>query len=122
MREFRALHESFAAAGVAVAGVSFDPVERARVWAERLALPYPLLSDAERRAALAFGLIRRIGIGGWNLEIMKRATLLADRRGIIRAAWESVRIKGHPRTVLEAARLLPGLESEGAGPGLQPPA
>lgn len=110
MREFRAHHDEFVAAGAAVAGVSLDPLERARAWAERLALPYPILSDVEREAARELGLLRRIGIGGWSIELMRRATVLADRQGVIRAVWEDVKIRGHALEVLEAVRLLPALE------------
>lgn len=122
MREFRAHHDEFVKAGAEICGVSFDPIERSRAWAARLHLPYPMLSDAERRAAESFGLIRRIGLGGWTIELMKRATLVADRHGIIRAAWEDVKIKGHAQEVLEAVRLLPGVEGQLPGTGLQAPA
>ena len=116
MREFRAHHEAFAEIGATVAGISLDPIERAMAWAERLALPYPILSDADRRAGEAFGLIRRLGIGGWTIELLKRATIVADRDGFIRAVWEEVKIKTHAKEVLEAVRHLRTLESP------QPPA
>lgn len=106
MREFRVLHPEFAALGAEVAGVSFDPMQRARSWAERLKLPYPLLCDTERQVAEALGLIRRIGIGGWSVELLHRATLLADRQGVIRGVWGSVKVRGHAREVLQAARSL----------------
>jgi peroxiredoxin Q/BCP len=116
MREFRAHHDELVSAGATVAGISLDPLERAKAWAERLALPYPLLSDADRRAGESFGLIRRLGLGGWTIELLKRATVLADREGFIRAVWEEVKIKTHVKDVLEAVRHLRALESQ------QPPA
>lgn len=120
MREFRAHHEEFVAAGAAVAGISFDPIERAMAWAERLGLPYPILSDADRRAGEAFGLIRRIGIGGWSIELLKRATVLADRQGIIRGVWENVKIRNHALEVLDAVRRLPAIEAPEV-PATSPP-
>jgi peroxiredoxin Q/BCP len=106
MREFRALHDGFAAAGVTVAGVSTERAASNRAWSERLALPYPLLADPDKRAGDAFGVVRRIGIGGWSVELFARTTLLADADGIVQAVWGKVRIRGHGREVLEAARVL----------------
>ena len=55
MREFRAHHAEFAVAGVAVAGVTVDSIESCRRWAERLRLPYPLLSDPTRAMGVRYG-------------------------------------------------------------------
>lgn|SRR6185436_8987920 len=115
MREFRAHHDQLVAAGATVAGISLDPLARAKAWADRLALPYPLLSDADRRAGETFGLIRRIGVAGWTIELLKRATLVADRDGIIRAVWEDVKIKTHLSEVIEAVRHLGAMGAEVAG-------
>lgn len=122
MREFRAHHDEFVEAGAAVAGISLDPLERAKAWAERLDLPYPILSDADRGAGRAFGLIRRIGIGGWSLDLMRRATVLADRHGVIRAVWEDVKIRNHALEVLETVRRLPAIETGAAAMAPRPPA
>ena len=106
MREFRALHERFDEAGVAVAGVTADSVESNRQWAERLQLPYPLLSDPDRHAGRAFHVMREFGIGSWKIDLFRRTTFLADRKGIIRAIWSRVGVKRHAREVLEFARTL----------------
>jgi len=90
-----------------VAGISPDSAESSRGWAGRLDLPYPLLSDVERRAGTAFGVIRRIGIGSWNLELFRRVTFLVDARGVVVALWGRVKIRGHALDVLEVARALP---------------
>jgi len=113
MHEFRERHADFEAAGVDIAGVSPDPVARNREWAERLRLPFPLLSDPERRAGEAFGILRRIGIAGWNLEMFRRTTVLADRDGVIRAVWSPVKVRGHALEVLAVAR---ALAAAGAAP------
>ena len=106
LREFRAHYSAFRDAGVAVAGVSLDPVEEQQRWAERFKLPYPLLSDEARVAGREFGILRRIGIGGWNVEFLRRSTLLADARGMIVAQWSKVKIRGHAAEVLQVARVL----------------
>lgn len=36
-------------------GISLDPPERNRAFAEKYALPFPLLSDVDRAVAMAYG-------------------------------------------------------------------
>ena len=73
-----------------------------------------MLSDPERRAAGAFGGLRRISVAGWTLEYFRRRTVLADRHGVVAAIWDKVRIRGHAAEVLTTAR---ALERAGAGGG-----
>jgi peroxiredoxin Q/BCP len=111
LREFREAHPSFEKEGVALAGVSSDTLESHARWMARLHIPYPLLSDPERTAGRALGLVRRVGIGAWGVELFRRATLLIDERGIIVAAWTQVKVRGHAAQVLAAARSLRAAES-----------
>lgn len=103
LREFRERHAAFTAAGIEVAGINADTVESNRLWAERLEIPYPLLSDPTRAAAEAFGGLRRIAVGGWSVEFFRRRTVLADRQGVIAAVWDKVKVRGHAAEVLAAA-------------------
>lgn len=107
LREFREAFRAFEEAGVAVAGVSADTIENHLRWSARLHIPFPLLADPERTAGHALGLVRRLGIGGWSVELFRRATLLADRDGVVAAAWGNVKVRGHASDVLAAARALP---------------
>ena len=105
-REFRAHHSEFEAAGVGIAGVSLDSIERSLAWSRKLHLPYPLLADTERVAGAAFGVVRRVGIGAWGVEWFRRSTFLADRHGIVRAVWEDAKTPGHAPEVLAVAKAL----------------
>lgn len=93
---------------MALAGVSTDTLESHRRWAERLSIRFPLVSDSDRIAGQELGLMRTLGIGGWSVELFHRATLLADRDGTIAAGWGNLKIRGHARAVLAAARALAG--------------
>jgi peroxiredoxin Q/BCP len=86
-----------------VAGISSDSVEAHRAWIRRLRIPYPLLSDVDRAAARSLGLVRRIGIGDWKIELLRRTTLLVDTSGIVAAVWGKVHVRGHAAEVLRAA-------------------
>ena len=106
MREFRVHYSELKEAGVEVAGISTDTPESSREWAKRMELPYPLLSDVERVAGNAFGVIRRMGIGAWNVEFFRRSTFLVDANGIVVAMWQKVKIRGHALEVRDMARAL----------------
>ena len=108
MREFRAHHAELEAAGVTVAGVTLDTIASCRAWARRLRLPYPLLSDEARAAGEACFVLERVGLGPWKIEFFRRTTLLADSAGIVRRVWGEVKIRGHAREVLAAAREIGG--------------
>jgi peroxiredoxin Q/BCP len=86
--------------------VTRDSVKSNRDWIRRLDLPYLLLSDAEGEAGRAFGVVRRIGLGSWNVELYRRATFLIDREGAVAGIWSRVKIRGHATEVLDAALAL----------------
>jgi len=79
-------------------------VEANRTWAQRISLPYPLLSDSDGAAGRALGAVRRVPIGPWNLELLRRASVLVDLQGTIAAVWSSVKTRGHALEVLSYAR------------------
>lgn len=90
--------------------MSVDTIESHAKWIARLRIPFLLLSDPERGAGRALGLMRRIQLGSWGVELFRRATLLIDARGVVAAAWGKVRVRGHAEQVLAAARTLKGLD------------
>ncbi len=106
LREFRVHHAELVRAGVALAGVTTDPLEDCRRWADRLELPYPLLSDSAREAGRAFRVVRQFGLGTWKVELFRRTTFLADANGVVRAVWGQVKMRGHAIEVLRHARAL----------------
>jgi peroxiredoxin len=83
---FRDHHAELAATGTAVFGLSTQDTEYQRELAERLGLPYPLLSDARLELAAALGL-PTFEVAGRTL--IKRLTLLA-RDGAIERVWYPV--------------------------------
>ena len=89
-----------------MAGINADTVAGNLSWARRLRLPYPLLSDPERKAAAAVGGLMRLGVAGWTIELFRRRTVLAGRDGVIAAVWDKVKVRGHAEDVLRAAIVL----------------
>ncbi len=97
-KEFRDLHEQFAALDCVVIGVSVDSVESHRNFAGKHALPFILLSDAEGVMAEKFGVLRE--------GVADRTTFVLDRDLRIRRRFDQVRPRGHAQQVLEFVRAL----------------
>ena len=89
-----------------VAGVTRDTPQSNQHWAQRLRLPYPLLSDVDASAGRAFGVTRKIGVAGWSIEFFRRTTLIIDFNGMVAAVWGKVKIRGHAAEVLDVAKAL----------------
>jgi len=93
---FRDEKAQFDSEDTEIIGISADPPERNRAWAESLKLPFRLLSDVDPKAKV--GRLYGIWDGLWGLE--RRATFLVDKQGIVRfVAVDSLALDG--RGVLE---------------------
>ena len=83
---FRDLQGELAAVGARAVGISADPVDKQRQFAEKHAFGYPLLSDPDRVVAGMLG----VGRGLLGLSPLKRTTFVidTDRRILARIASE----------------------------------
>ena len=68
--------------------------------------PFDLLSDAEEKLCGQFDVIHEKNMYGRKVMGVVRSTFLIDGKGILRAEWRKVRVKGHVEEVLEAAKSL----------------
>ena len=106
-KEFTALAGDFAAAGVALLGISKDTPEKHAKFIAKHGLTVPLASDAAEH-----GLSDTLGI--WTEKVnygrtymgMVRTTVLVGPDGRIARVWPKVKVKGHAEEVLAAARAL----------------
>jgi peroxiredoxin len=57
--DLAAVHAELAAQGVGMAAISVDDPADSRALAEKLELPFPLLSDPEARVIAAYGVLMR---------------------------------------------------------------
>jgi thioredoxin-dependent peroxiredoxin len=95
---FRDRAPQFREAGVEVLGVSFDPPEQNRAFAEKYDYPWRLLSDEDRTVGEAYQTKRHPEES--SPEFAKRRTYLIDPEGIIRKSYEVADIPAHPAEVL----------------------
>ncbi|MFO1119061.1 MAG: peroxiredoxin [Rhodospirillales bacterium] len=105
-KAFRDVLPEFTQAGVAVVGVSVDPIASHIKFRAKHGLNFPLASDSEKALASALGLWVEKSMYGRKYMGMERATLLVDGAGVIRKVWRKVKVPGHVAAVLQVARHL----------------
>lgn len=104
-KDFSALAGEFAAAGVALLGVSKDPPKKHAKFIEKHGLTAPLASDAEEGGLSdALGVWKEKSMYGRTYMGMERSTYLISPDGVIERIWEKVKVKGHAEEVLGVVR------------------
>lgn len=99
---FRDLGAEFAAAGIAVFGVSADSVASHAKFAAKYELGLPLLADPEHGLLEAYGVWTEKSLYGRTFMGIQRATFAIAADGRISHAWPKVKPAGHADEVLAA--------------------
>jgi thioredoxin-dependent peroxiredoxin len=105
-KDFTAAKVDFDAAGVALVGVSPDPVKKHDKFVKKYELGVPLASDESLATLEAYGVWKEKSMYGRTYMGVERTTVLVDAAGKIAAIWPKVKVKGHVEAVLDAARAL----------------
>jgi peroxiredoxin Q/BCP len=92
--------------GLAVIGVSRDPMKALERFAGKYGLEFPLASDESGAVSDAYGTWVEKSMYGRKYMGMERATFLVDREGRIAKIWPRVKVDGHAAAVMEAAKAL----------------
>jgi peroxiredoxin Q/BCP len=102
---FRDLWKALQRAGVVVLGVSGDPPATHTTFAARYKLPFPLLSDPERKVMQAWGAYGDKLMYGKKTKGVIRSTVWIGPDGVVRKHWRRVADAAkHPAAVLAAIR------------------
>lgn len=104
VKDFEALLPRFQALGVAVLGLSKDPVRSHDRFAAKHALSVPLLSDAGGHVMEDWGLFGEKLFFGKMVQGVLRATLLIGGDGRVLRRWKVDRVKGHADEVLASVQ------------------
>jgi thioredoxin-dependent peroxiredoxin len=91
--------------GLAVIGVSRDPIGRIDRFAEKYGLKFPLASDPGDLSG-AYGTWVEKSMYGRTYMGMERATFLIDAKGRVAKIWNKVKIPGHAEEVMAAGTAL----------------
>jgi peroxiredoxin Q/BCP len=86
--------------GAEVVGVSLDSVNSHKKFTEKYHLPFPLISDREKRIARAYGVLRDIG------RSTSRVTFVIDKMGKVARIFPKVDVTKHAEEVLTALKEL----------------
>ena len=105
-KDFTAAKADFDAAGVALIGLSPDPVTKHDKFIKKHALDVPLASDESLATLEAYGVWKEKSRYGRTYMGVERTTVLVDAAGRIAEIWPKVKVKGHVEAVLEAAKKL----------------
>lgn len=104
--DFSNLYAQFQKAGVAVLGVSADPVAAQDKFKIKHDLTIPLLSDETHKMLEAYGAWGKKSMYGKTFMGIVRMTLLIGPDGRIARIWPKVKVDGHAAEVLKAAQAL----------------
>jgi peroxiredoxin Q/BCP len=105
-QDFTELASEFATAGVALLGMSKDSAKKHKAFTEKYGLKVPLATDAEGELLEAFGAWVEKSMYGRKYMGIDRSTFLIDKDGRIAAEWRKVKVPGHAKAVLGAAKAL----------------
>ena len=105
-KDFTALADEYAAAGVPVIGISKDKPAKLKKFAEKYGLTVILASDEPGTVCEAFGTWVEKSLYGRKYMGIERATFLIGADGVVARVWPKVKVKGHAAEVLEAAKAL----------------
>lgn len=104
--DFTALAKDFDKAGATVVGVSPDSAARHDKFKAKHDLAVTLLSDESTAMLEAYGVWKEKSMYGKKYMGVERTTFLIDGKGIVREVWPKVKVAGHAKAVLEAAKAL----------------
>jgi peroxiredoxin Q/BCP len=96
----------FSTLGIAVIGVSPDPMKPIEKFAAKYGLTFPLASDETKATAEAYGVWVEKSMYGRKYMGIERSTFLIDSKGVIAKAWHKVKVDGHAAEVKTAAASL----------------
>lgn len=97
-------YQSLLDAGIVVLGVSYDDSVSHKKFREKYNLPFPLLSDTDKKAAEAYGAKGMLT----GFLVAQRKTFLIDGDGKILHIFENVDTGSHARQILDIVKKLKG--------------
>ena len=85
-----------------VIGVSTDSIESHKKFSGKYDLPFPLLSDAEKKMVRAYGVWKQKSMYGKKYWGIERTTFTIDAKGTITHIFPKVKVDGHTEEILAA--------------------
>ena len=103
---FRDSLPDFKRGKAAVLGVSVLDIQSKAKFAKKHGLTFPLLADPDHVVADKYGAWKKKSMYGKTYMGVARMTYLIGLDGKVARRWDDVKVDGHAKDVLEAARLV----------------
>ena len=104
--DFSARNAQFKKAKSLIVGVSADSLAAHEKFKQKMAFPFDLLSDPERKVCKLYDVIQEKSMYGKKFMGIERSTFLIDGKGLVRHEWRKVKVNGHAAEVLAAVKAL----------------
>ena len=104
--EFARYNDKFKKLNVKIFGLSKDSVESHLKFKKKFKFPFDLLSDEKLQIIKMLGAWGEKSMYGKKYMGIERSTILIDSKGKLVNEWRKVKVTGHAKEVLEAAKLL----------------
>ncbi len=99
--EFRDTYKQMQKTGAVLLGVSPDTTRAQKKFQEKFQLPFPLLADADKKAAIAYGVLKEKNMYGKKVMGVARTTFVIGPEGKIEHIFPKVKPEGHADEVLQ---------------------
>lgn len=88
--------------GAAIIGISSDSINSHKIFIDKYALTFPLLSDETKEVLKSYGVWKKKSFMGKQYMGIERTTFIIDEKGKIIKIFHKVKVDGHVDEVLEA--------------------
>ena len=99
--DFRDHVKLFSAKDTVVFGVSHDSLESHDKFRKKYSLPFPLLSDAEKKITASYGVYKEKSLYGRLFMGIERTTFVIGKDGKIKKIFPKVKVDGHIEEILK---------------------
>ena len=103
-KDFSKLYKEFKKLNCEIVGISKDSIESHRKFISKFKIPFHLLSDEKIIALKKYGAWGEKSMYGKKFMGIKRTTILINPKGKITKIWNNVKVKDHPKEVLNCLR------------------
>jgi peroxiredoxin Q/BCP len=104
--DFTAAYAQFKKAKCLIIGISADSLAAHEKFKLKMAFPFELLSDPDKKVCKLYDVIQEKSMYGKKFLGIERSTFLIDGKGVLRHEWRKVKVNGHAAEVLAAVKAL----------------
>ena len=104
--DFGASYPQFKKAKALIFGISADSLASHEKFKQKMAFPFELLSDPDKKVCTLYDVIQEKSMYGKKFLGIERSTFLIDAKGVLRQEWRKVKVRDHAAAVLAAVKTL----------------